>query len=252
MRKVAGYIRVSTEEQATSGYGVEIQREKILQYCKLHDIDNLELYIDDGYSGWTLDRPAMQKLLGDIQNGLVEKVVVYKSDRISRHLKDLLTLIEDIFETHNVEFISISEQFDTGTPQGKLFLQMLGSFAEFERNIIRERTYNGRKQKAKQCAPNEIATGKVPYGYRKNGDTIEVDEYESNVIRIIFGLKQNGKSLREIAEYLNSEGFKTRQGGKWHASTVNYILNNAKYAGVQQYRFDGEVYSSEFVPIVGR
>lgn len=247
--KTAGYIRVSTEEQAKNGFGIEIQKEKIMQYCKLHDLDNLEFYVDEGYSGWSLQRPAMQRLLTDVRNGLIRRVVVYKSDRISRHLKELLYLIEDIFEPNGVEFISVTENFDTGTAQGKLFLQMLGSFAEFERNMIKERTYNGRIQKAKQCTANEIAVGKIPYGYKKVGDQIVVDEYESTIVRTIFELRSNGLSLREIANILNSKGYRTRQNGKWHASTVRYILENAKYYGRQEYKFANEYVSKEFVPI---
>uniref|UniRef100_A0A7C4VV78 Recombinase family protein n=1 Tax=Fervidobacterium pennivorans TaxID=93466 RepID=A0A7C4VV78_FERPE len=249
MKKTAGYIRVSTEEQAKNGFGVDIQIEKIKQYCMLYNIDNLELYVDEGYSGWTMERPALARLLKEIENGNVEKVIVYKADRISRHLKDLLFLIEDIFEKHGVSFVSITENFDTSSPQGKLFLQMLGSFAEFERNIIKERTYNGRVQKAKQCEVNEIAVGKIPYGYRKEGNGVVPDEYESTVIKIIYELKASGKSLRQIATILNQEGYKTRQNGKWHASTIAYILKNTKYTGKQTYRFN-ETITKDFIAIV--
>lgn len=247
--KVAGYIRVSTEEQ-TKGFGIEVQKEKILQFCKLNDIQDVEFYIDDGYSGWSLDRPAMRRLLNDIAEHKISKVIVYKSDRIARHLKDLLVLIEDILEPNGVEFISVTENFDTGTPQGKLFLQMLGSFAEFERNVIKERTLNGRIQKAKKNIRDEVVAGRIPYGYRKEGDKIVVDEYESNVIKIIHEMRSNGKSLREIANFLNSEGFRTRQGGKWYASTIKYMLENEKYCGWQKYKFANELITSEFIKIV--
>lgn len=245
MRKSAGYIRVSTEEQAVNGYGVEVQREKIIQYCNLHDITNVELYIDEGYTGWSLERPALMRLLDDVRQGKIDKVIVYKSDRISRHLKDLLVLIEDVFEPNSVEFISVTENFDTGTAQGKLFLQMLGSFAEFERNLIKERTYAGKKQKAKQITENEIATGRVPTGYKKIGDTIVIDEQETQIVRLIFEMRRNGHSLREIANYLNQI-----TNRKWYASTVRYILNNEKYLGKQIYKFKDETVEGGFLKIV--
>lgn len=245
MKKTAAYIRVSTEEQAVNGFGLDIQREKIEQYCKLHDYTNIEFYVDDGVSGWTMERPALKKLLADIENGLVERVIVYKSDRVSRHLKDLLYLIEDVFEPHGVEFVSVTEQFDTSTPQGKLFLQMLGSFAEFERNVIKERTYAGKKAKAKQASKDEIATGRVAFGYKKDGEKIVVDKEEAWIVRKIFELRNAGKSLREIANYLTETTNK-----KWYASSVNYILNNPKYAGKQTYRFKDEYVEREFVAIL--
>lgn len=242
---IAGYVRVSTDEQAKR-FGLDVQKEKIKQYAELYNLGKVKFYVDDGYTGWSLDRPAMRKLMEDVKAGKITKVIVYKADRISRHLKDLLILIEDVFSPAGVAFISVTEHFNTEDPQGKLFLQMLGSFAEFERNMIKERTLNGRIQKARQGGH---AVGELPLGYRKKGERIELSE-DARIVKRIFAMREEGFSFRKIAEILNTEGICTKRGGKWYASTIRYICTNPKYQGVQVYRFGEEEIQGAIKPIV--
>jgi Site-specific recombinases, DNA invertase Pin homologs len=239
---VAAYLRVSTREQA-EGTGLETQKQKIREWARLHDVDRIQLYEDPGVSGGTMDREGLQRLLSDVEDGGVSTVVVYKSDRLSRSLKDLLTLLDNRLEPEDIRFVSVTEQFDTSTASGRLLLQMLGSFSEFERNVITERTTEGRRRKAEDGGH---ACGEVPLGYRKNGEgELEPDPKTAPIVQRIFQLRDEGESLRSIADTLNAEGVDTKTGGDWHASTVKYVLDNPKYTGRSAYTFDGTAVEAE-------
>ena len=156
------------------------------------------------------------------KNNNIDSVVVYKSDRLHRSLKNLLITIEDIFIPNNISFISITEQFDTSNPQGMLFLQMLGSFAEFERKIINERTKSGRLAKGK----NELYLGgRVPFGYTLiDNDRLTLNYSEADIIKEIFKLRTKGVSIGKIALKYNMS-----------KSKIHYILNNKIYMGIYNY-----------------
>ena len=125
---VLGYVRVSTDNQLDN-YSIEEQTERIKSYCKAKGWTLLHIYTDGGYSGGNTNRPALQKMLEAIKRGEAAAVVVYKLDRLSRSQKDTLTLIEDSFLSHNTDFISINENFDTSTPFGRAMIGMLSVFA---------------------------------------------------------------------------------------------------------------------------
>lgn len=112
------YIRVSTEAQAEEGYSIGAQQERLEAYCRAMGWENYQLYTDPGFSGSNLNRPQMQRLIADVQAGKVSAVAVYKLDRLYRSQKDALYLIEDVFIPHNVAFVSLNENIDTGTPYG--------------------------------------------------------------------------------------------------------------------------------------
>lgn len=234
---IAAYIRVSTRDQA-EGTGLETQKQKIRQWARLRDVSHVDLYVDAGESGGTTDREGLRELLSEVESGKVDTVVVYKADRLSRSLKDLLTIIDTRFKPNDVRFVSVTEQFDTSTASGRMFLQMIGSFSEFERNMITERTTEGRRRKAEEGGH---ACGEVPYGYRKGPEgKLEPDPETAPVVRRIFRLREEGESLRCIASWLNEEEVPTKSGGNWYASTVKNILDNPKYRGRLVQTFDGE------------
>jgi site-specific DNA recombinase len=227
------YLRVSTEEQNLH-FGLDIQRNKITQYCELYNIKNVR-YISDQESGTVMNRKGLKEMIALIKAGKVDNVIVFKSDRLSRSLKNLLIMIEDIFLPSGTCFISISEQFDTGTPNGKSFLQMLGTFAEMERNNIIYRTVNGKIEKAKKGGN---ASGSTPLGYKAKDKKLVIDKTESETIRKIFLLRSQGNSLMNICKALNSENIETKRGGQWYKGTIRYILNNKKYYGTSNYNFN--------------
>ena len=204
-----------------------MQREKIDLYCKLNNITLVQEFKDEGLSAKGIESreqyKQMMEFIKDIDNG-IDGILVYKADRIHRSLKNLMIMIDQLEEI-NVSFISITEQFDTSSPQGLLFLQMIGSFSEFERKLIAERTKSGRIANAK----NEIyAGGRIPFGYNLvNGDLVVNDE-EAKIIEDIFKLRCKRKSLSFIAKKYNMS-----------KQRIDYIIKNSVYIG--RYTYDGKV-----------
>ena len=131
MKRAALYIRVSTQEQAQEGYSIGEQRERLIAYCKAHDWAIADIYVDGGYSGSNLKRPAIQKLM--TETAKFDVVLVYKLDRLSRSQRDTLYLIEEIFLPNTVDFVSMQESFDTSSPFGKAMIGLLAVFAQLER-----------------------------------------------------------------------------------------------------------------------
>src|SRR5690606_29362237 len=147
--RTAAYLRVSTEEQSREGYSIAAQRDRLLAFCRAQGWDVAGIYVDDGYSGASLDRPQLKKLREDVRAGKVNLVLVWKVDRLSRRVSHLAQLVEE-FDEHGCAFRSATEPFDTSHAAGRAFLQMLAVFAELERETIRERARHGIHQRIKE------------------------------------------------------------------------------------------------------
>ncbi|MEK5278531.1 recombinase family protein [Paenibacillus sp. FSL H7-0735] len=227
-RFVAIYCRVSTDEQAREGVSLGEQQERLKAYCKAMGwSDEVLLFIDDGYSAKSTDRPQLKRLMTYIENGEISKVMVTKLDRMSRRLLDLLTLI-DMFQQHQVAFISISESFDTNTPSGRLTLQVLGAVAEFERERIRERVLDNMFHAANQ---GKWLT-QSPYGYRLEDKVLIIHEPEAKTVRQMYDLYLNqGMGFFAIARQLNEEGIPSRHNKEWSIRSVKLLLTNPVYKG---------------------
>ena len=145
--RVIIYIRVSTQEQAREGYSVNEQRERLIKYCEAMGWEIVEVYIDPGYSGGGMDRPGLKALIRRVEEGGIDKVVVYKLDRLSRSQLDTLYLIEKVFLANNTDFISMTENFSTNTPLGRAMIGFLAVFAQLEKDKINERTIMGKEEK---------------------------------------------------------------------------------------------------------
>lgn len=221
--RVAGYIRVSTQEQADSGLGLEAQIDKINAMATVKGWGKPVIYSDAGISG-TIEpskREGLSALLTAVNTGNIDAIIVLSLDRLGRKSKIILDLVET-FSEKGIIFISTKESFDSSTAMGKFALQMIASVAELERNLISERTtaaLNVRKQK------HGYASGQLPMGYTRivNGDieTICVDEAQMAIVKQIYNLKRSGKySLRAIAE---------KVGLNVGPSTIKCILDNADY-----------------------
>lgn len=227
------YIRVSTEKQASEGYGLDVQKTQLLAYCAgqgWHVCPD-HVYIDAGISGKTDDRPAFQAMLRAAHAGEVTRVVSLKIDRIARDLKNLLELI-DTLTGLDVGLVCVKEQFDTGTAQGRFMLQVLGAVGELERSMISERVDAGRREKASQGGYNGSY---CPLGYSYNDGAFVIEADTASTVTAIFKNFVNGWGLSKIADDLNKRGAKTSKGGKWYAGTVRYILGNGFYAGLSQW-----------------
>jgi site-specific DNA recombinase len=224
--RVAGYIRVSSQEQADSGLGLEAQTAKVNAMAMVKGWTQPTIYSDAGVSGTVepMKRNGMAMLLQDIQAGKIDALIVLSLDRLGRKSKIILDLVET-FKKHGVILISTKESFDSSTAMGTFALQMIASVAELERNLISERTtaaLNVRKEK------HGYASGKLPMGYSRvvNGDieTIVINEDEAAIVKRIFNLKRSGKySLRKIADAIKCDAINCGP------STIKYILDNADY-----------------------
>ena len=171
-KRAVGYCRISTLMQVDNT-SLKDQEDKIIMYAKLHDIVIDELFIDKAVSGKSTDRPEYDKMMDYVKINDIDMIIVYKNDRIHRSLYNLLAMIYEL-QNYEVALVSVTEMFDTSTPQGMLFLQMLGSFAEFERAVINERTRNGRIARLNE---NKWVGGKTAFGYKVNKyGQFEIDE----------------------------------------------------------------------------
>lgn len=216
--KVIGYARVSTDEQAKSGLGLEAQIAKIRSYADLFELTVTEIVIDDGISGKNLKRPGLIKAIRAIKAGDAEGMLVAKLDRLTRNVADLGTLVQNVFD--KAELYSVSEQINTKNAAGRLVLNVLVSVAQWERETICERTSDALQAKK---ARGEKTGGNVPFGFEVvNGKLIENVE-EQAVISKIRELRANGLSLRKIAEKLNDEGIETKTGKAWNAMQISRI-----------------------------
>lgn len=248
LRTVA-YLRVSTEDQAQAGT-IEAQRTKLQQWAELQDLEILHWYVDDGVSG-TLpltERSAGVDLLRAAQNGMLDRVVVYKLDRLGRSLKVLLQA-HDALAAETVTVTSASEPFDTSTHIGRFLFQLLSSLAELERENILERTRNGRER---VVAAGKWVGGPCPYGYTVDDQGRLVEDTETipgmettraNVVRHLFDTVAGGRtSCVNEARLLTSLGVPTSRrygsgklaearGVGWHPSVVRYIIRNPVYMG---------------------
>ncbi|MDD3394070.1 MAG: recombinase family protein, partial [Anaerotignum sp.] len=159
---VFGYIRVSTDNQLEN-YSIDEQVDRLTAYCKAKDWVLVKIYTDGGFSGGNTNRPALRQMLEDIKKVDVDAVIVYKLDRLSRSQKDTLMLIEDVFLSSDVDFISINENFDTSTPFGRAMIGILSVFAQLEKDQITERFTMGRIGRGK--AGYFHGGGNAPHGY---------------------------------------------------------------------------------------
>lgn len=226
---VAIYIRWSTEDQG-EGTTLAVQQEACRHYVLSQGwlVREELIFVDDGYSGGNLDRPAMTRLREQVRQGQVDCVVVYKLDRLSRSVVDTVNLV--LQEWEDVTYLkSAREPVDTTSAMGKQFFYMLVSFAEWERNVIRERMFGGKLRRARD--------GKSPgmpraYGYRRSEPgTFEVVPEEAEVVRLVFNLAEQGFTVRQITRQLNERGFPSRKGRGWNTSMVSKMLHNPIYTG---------------------
>ena len=206
------YARVSTDEQAAGQYSsidsqidickhyIEIQKEKDWKF--------IHAYTDPGFSGKDLERPGIQNLISDIKTGKVDVAIVYKIERLVRSIKDFYSLW-DLFEAHNVTFVSATQQFDTSNAMGKLMLNILLSFAQFERENTSEKTRDKMKQRARL---GKWHGGWLPFGYDYNKETkkLFINKVESQAIKKVFNLFIDGRKPSEIANLLNARGVRTK------------------------------------------
>lgn len=219
--KVIGYVRVSTFEQASEGYSLAAQRERLNDYAKLYGLTLVDV-LDEQASGKDLNRPQLQQALSRLASGEADGLLIAKLDRLSRSVKDLGELIEKHFGEGKAALLSVADQIDTRSASGRLVLNVLGSVAQWERETISERTAAA---KAEMRSQGVFQGGAVPFGYSVNADaTLTPIPEEQATIARAHELKAQGLVLRAIAARLASEGRLARNGKPFYAQQVANML----------------------------
>lgn len=231
--KAAIYRRVSTLEQAKEGNSLQAQFEALIDYAKKMNYEIVGEYCDDGFSAASLNRPALQRLIGDIKDNKIDIVLIYKQDRLSRRVKDIIELVE-LFIEHNIKLHSLSETIDWLSSSGRAMLKMMATFSEMERENIAERSKMGRDFKAKAGIYSNKKN--IPIGYEWDAEKKELipHETEAEQIKKIFELYLNGWSMRKISKYM-SENYTNRYKSYNYKLSAKNILYNPVYAGFFQY-----------------
>lgn len=244
MIRGACYVRVSTENQLEN-YSIEEQTSRLKAYCKAKDIHIVNFYIDGGYSGGNMNRPALQQLLLDIEHSSIDTVIVYKLDRLSRSQKDTLMLIEDKFLVHHVDFISVNENFDTSTPLGRAMIGILSVFAQLEKDQITERFTMGRIGRAKNGYYH--GGGYAPTGYDYIGGNLVVNDYEALQVKELYKRFASGHTLHDCWQYMQKK-YTTKYGAWKSEALVRNVLKNELYLG--KVKFKGTTYPGKHEPII--
>ncbi|MEK3969500.1 recombinase family protein [Paenibacillus sp. FSL H7-0323] len=229
--KVAAYIRVSTDEQVEKGNSLTEQSERLESYCKAMGWNKPDIFSDDGISAKNINRPSLKKLIARVEQNEFDIVLTTKLDRLCRNLLDLLQLV-NLFQKHNCEYASSSESFDTSTAVGRMTLQLLGTFAEFERERTSERVKDNMISLAKNT---NKALGKPCYGYIIEDGLYAINEEEAKNVSFMFDLAEEGHGHRMIAKRLNDAGVTTRKEKMWDQVNVRKLMANETLSGVMIY-----------------
>ena len=220
--RAVGYTRVSTEDQAQSGVSLEAQEAKIRAYCTAKGWELARVVRDGGYSAKDLNRPGMQEVIRGCKGKELDVVVILKLDRLTRSVKDLGYLVEDVFNRHGISFSSIQDNFDTCTANGRMVMNILATLAQWERDVISERT-----REAMQFMKRGLKlVGAVPFGFDLVEGQLVPNGEEMGTARVILGLRRQGKSYQRIAERLNAKGMAAKGGGRWYPKTVRGVVRH--------------------------
>ena len=234
---IAIYARQSFDKK--DSVSIEVQ----IEFCKNQFVnEEFKIYKDKGYSGGNINRPDFEKMIDDVKAGKIEKVIVYRLDRMSRSLLDFANIIE-LFNEHNVEFISSTEKFDTSTPIGRAMLNIIMVFAQLERETIQLRIRDAYYSQSKK---GMYMGGQIPFGFikvpypegGKRASTYGHDPDNAHIVKEIFELYATKYSTGEITRHLNSKDIKTASGNLWASSKIIRILRNPCYV-----RADADIYS---------
>ena len=241
--RAAIYTRVSTEDQAKEGFSLDAQLDKLRSYCKARDWIIAGEYIDDGYSGRNVKRPAYTRMMEEMDKW--DTILVIKMDRIHRNSKNFMLMMEDL-KKHSKEFVSMTESLDTSTAMGRFVMDIIQRIAQLESEQIGERVYIGMEQKAR--TNGGVLGFNIPYGYDYSDGKLIIKEDEARVVKDIYSWYTEGKSMGEIAKMLNNSKIPTKKGGVWAKKTISTILKNPTYCGYLHW--ENYVNKSDHDPIV--
>ena len=215
--KVVAYVRVSTDQQADHGVSLDVQRAKVRSYADLYDLELVEVIADEGWSAKSLRRPGLERALAMLERGDVDGLLVAKLDRLTRSVRDLGNLVDEYFRDGGRALLSVGEQVDTRSANGRMVLTLLTTIAEWERETIGERTAAALAHLRDQG----YRVGAVPYGHEVDPDGKLVEHAgERRAIELARTWRAAGLSYRAIGRALLAEGCTPRAGGAWHPTQV--------------------------------
>lgn len=245
--KAAIYCRVSTLEQAQDGYSLTAQEDKLKSYAKAMQYDIFASYIDDGYSGSSINRPKLLQLIEDIKHRKIDIVLIYKLDRLSRNVKNVLELVE-LFEKYNVKLFSLNENLDLSSPFGRASLKMSATFSELERETIVERMMMGKIQRVKQGKAMRNCVLPIGYNYDEKTDTFTPNEDEKEQVEKIFELYLKGWNFSQISDFMH-KNYINRYGSYGHRTSVKKVIDNPFSSGY--FWFQDEIHkANNIIPII--
>lgn len=221
------YRRVSTDMQVEEGFSLQAQQNRLSAYAESQGWTIVEDYCDEGYSAKNTDRPQMQRLIEDIQKGKFDVILVYRLDRFVRSVLDLHKLLQ-LMDKHDIKFKSATEVFDTTSATGRLFITMIATLAQWERETIAERVHMGMTKKVELGERNGAP---APYGYDNKGPLLVKNEDEAKWVKYIFN-RYLTVGTQTIAKELNKKNVKTKKGEVWSDFAIRYVLRNPIYTGV--------------------
>jgi len=230
--KVAIYVRVSTQEQAREGLSVDAQIDKCKSFCKARDWEVFRVYRDAGFSAGSLNRPALELMLREAQENKFNIILVYKIDRFSRKLKDLIMILEDL-KSKKINFTSVTEQIDTTSAMGEAFFQIIGVFAQLERGMVKERVELAFDRKIKFGE----ALFRAPLGYVYQNKKLVPDPKNAIKIKEIFEMWARDIDYKEISNKFNIP-----------ISTLYQLIKNPVYLGKIKYK--GKLYDGKHKPLI--
>lgn len=225
MKTAIAYIRVSTDKQASEGVSLAAQQARIEQWCTNNGYELAQVFIDAGISGKRMDtRPELLKALATLKKG--SALVTYSLSRLARSTKDALTISEMVAKK-KADMVSLSEKIDTTTAAGKMMFQMMSVLAEFERNLVAERTTTALQHKK---SSNQKYCNQTPYGFEAvEGRLVQVQQ-EVEVVAEIQAARSGGSTLQSIADDLNGRGIPTKTGKVWQPATIHLLLKRTQLA----------------------
>lgn len=251
--RVAIYTRVSTEDQAKEGFSLGAQMDRLKSYCEARDWVIFKEFVDDGYSGRKINRPAYQEMMEDIESWDI--LLVLKMDRIHRNSKNFMEMMDSLRQ-HDREFVSMNESLDTSTAMGRFVMDIIQRIAQLESEQIGERVFAGMQQKA-QTPVEKLDPERSPYlgfghpfGYDYKDGTLYLNEKEAQAVIEIYKMYKSGKSLSTIIKHLKNKGVPPKRGKKWHKMTISKILKNPLYYGYL--RWDGILREGPHPKIIGK
>ena len=222
MKKVIGYIRVSSEYQKLKENSINNQIKSINEYCNRNDFDLVEIFEDNGISGLISNRIGLTEMIDKIKSENIDCVIVYSLSRLGRKLKDVIQFIE-LLEKKNIKFISLKENFNSNDIVGKLMFNILGSINEFEVNILSQRISDVKQYKK---SVKEVYCGKILFGTERIDNKLVKNEDEFKVLELINELRKSGNSYFKISKYLNDHNILSKENKCWYGSSVRSVYQN--------------------------